>query len=245
MAEVDKNVVAQYYIDCELDNIVTGDSIKLREGTYSSNISRLLEALSFTYRANGVFDCIESGNYRWEERTVTLDEITLTGMGESLTEIIYGNEVQQEPIKFVEYIKNHSNDDRFRELQPKKVPQSRQTLILVEEKGILKMLDGSHRLLSMVMDGTKSINAYIAVVATDAAKPMVGDAIFLRLRKLWQQTEDPQFRDSIESTVVGMIKATSNGEQSVNAYWVEMAPNEKVRDAGQLLIDRSKVLAEC
>jgi hypothetical protein len=240
MAEVGKNEVARYYIECELDNIIMGENIQLRKDTYSSNISRLLEALSFTYRANGVFDYIESGKYRWEKRIVTPDEITLTGMGEHLTDIIYSDEVQKSPLKFVDYIKSHPGDDRFSELHPRTIPQSRQMVILREDEGVLKMLDGSHRLLSMVMNGVKGMNAYVAVVATDDAKPVIGDAIFLRLRKLWQQTEDPLFRDSIENTIVGMIKATSNGEQSVNAYWIKMAPNEKIRITGQLLIEKSK-----
>jgi hypothetical protein len=240
MVEVDRDEVARYYIECELDNIITGDNIQVRKDAYSSNMSRLLEALSFTYRANGVFDYIESGKYRWEKRIVTPDEITLTGMGEHLTDIIYSDEVQKSPLKFVDYIKSHPGDDRFSELHPRTIPQSRQMVILREDEGVLKVLDGSHRLLSMVMNGVKSMNAYVAVVATDDAKPVIGDAIFLRLRKLWQQTEDPLFRDSIENTVVGMIKATSNGEQSVNAYWIKMAPNEKIRITGQLLIEKSK-----
>lgn len=244
MVKVDKDVVARYYIECELDNIITGDNIQLRKDAYSTSASRLLEALSFTHRANDVFDYIENGKYHWEERIVTPEEITLTGMGEGLTEIIYSDGVQQNPLKFVDYVKSHSDDNRLRELQTKVVPRNRQMLILREDKGVLKMLDGSHRFLSMVMNGVKSMDAYVAIAVTDDAKPMVGDAIFLRLRKLWQQTEDPLLRDSIENTVVGMIKTTSNGEQSVNAYWVKMAPDEKVRVAGQLLIDKSKSLTE-
>lgn len=240
MTEVDKDVVAQYYIECELDNIITGGNIQLRTDTYSSNMPRLLEALSFTYRANGVFDFIESGKYRWIKRIVNLNEITLTGMTEDLTKIIYSDKVQQNPLKFIEYIKSHSMEDHFNELKFKTVPQNRQTLILREEDCMLKMLDGSHRLLSMIAGQVKSAPAYVAVLTIKDAKPMIGDATFLRLRKLWQQTEDISLRVSIEETVVGMIKATSNGERSVSNYWVRMAPSDEVRAVGQLLIDRAR-----
>lgn len=187
-----------------------------------------------------MFDCIESGKYQWEERTINLDDITLTGMSEDLTDIIYSDEVQQCPLKFVEYIRRHSDDDRFSEIQTTMVPQNRQTLLLREDNGTLKMLDGSHRLISMIMNGIKSTNAYVAVANSNGARPMIGDAIFLRLRKLWEQTADPLFRASIEKTVIGMIKATRNGEQSVDSYWVRMAPNEEVRAVGRRLVDESK-----
>ena len=80
MTTVDKDIVAKYCIECELDNIITGENIRLVEGLYSSSIPRLLEALSFTHRANGVFDYIENAQFTWQERTVSIDDITLTGM---------------------------------------------------------------------------------------------------------------------------------------------------------------------
>lgn len=239
MVEVDKQVVAQYYIECELDNIITGENIQLRKDIYSTNIPRLIEALSFTYRTNGVFDYVESDRYRWEERVVKPDHIKLTGMGEGLTEIIYSEKVQRNPLKFVEYIGSHK-DELFNELQPKPVPQDRQTIILKNDGEALEMLDGSHRFLSMIMGGAESVKAYVGIVANEKAKPMIGDAVFVRLRKLWQQTDDRQFRTSIEITVAGMIESTSNGKQSVHAYWVRMAPNEEVRTAGQRILQKLK-----
>lgn len=240
MTAVDKGTVARYYIECELDNIITGNDIQLREDGYSSNMPRLLEALSFTYRANGIFDYIEGGKYRWEKRVVSLEQIVLTGMGEALTDIIYSDEVRQSHLRFVDYIKNHSNDERLGELKPRIVPHDRQMLILREEQDRLEMLDGSHRLLSMVMNGVKSVEAYVAIAITEGPKPMIGDSVFLRLRILWQQTEDPLLKKAIENTVIGMIQVTSNGRQSVNAYWIKMAPTEGVRTIGRLLLETAQ-----
>lgn len=232
-------MVAKYYIECELDNIVVGDNIRLREGL-DSGMSRLLEALSFTYRANGIFDYIESNRFRWEERMVNIDDIMLTGMGEILTPVIYSDQVQQSPRKFVEYIQHHPDDEGFHELKPRNIPSNRKTIILREHDGKLLTLDGSHRFLSMIMNGETSVNAYVAVLADKNAKPMIGDTIFLRLRQLWQQTEDLAFKQSIERTVVGMIAATSNGVQSVEAYWIAMGPDDNIKATGKRLIEESK-----
>ena len=48
---VERDIVADYYSLCELGNIVDG-AIRLKKDLYHSNSVRLLEALSFTYRAN-------------------------------------------------------------------------------------------------------------------------------------------------------------------------------------------------
>lgn len=238
MSDVDKDEVAKYYIQCELDNIIVGDNIRLRDDAYSTDIPRLLEALSFTYRANSVFDYVEGGQSRWEKREVSIDDIVLTGMGEDLTEIIYGDQVQRNPRKFVEYIKSHQDDERLTQISSRHVSENRKTMILREDDGKLKMLDGSHRFLSMVMNGATSVSAYIAILADKSAKPMIGDTIFLRLRKLWEQTQDPVFKSSIEQTVLGMLAETENGASSVEAYWVSMAPNEELRLVGQRLINK-------
>lgn len=239
MNTLDKDTVATYYIECELDNIVAGDNIQIREGLYHSSLSRLLEALSFTYRANGVFDYIESGRFRWEERTVAVDDITLTGMGDVLTPIIYGPEVQRRPRTFVQYIRDHPDDERLHELKPREVPANRSTVLLRERDGEVTLLDGSHRFLSMMMNGATSVHAYVAVPIDTTTKPMIGDTVFLRLRRLWQETDDPSFRQSIEHTVAGMIAATSNGGRSVELYWVSMGPSDEIQAVGKRLIEQS------
>jgi hypothetical protein len=237
MTVVDRSMVAEYYIECELDNIVVGSNIQLKNDHYHSNTQRLLEALSFTYRANGVFDYVYGGQFRWEKREVAVDDIQLGGMGEYLTDIIYSKEIGQNPRKFVEYVKRHPEDERLHQLKPSVVPKNRQTILLRETQGGLKMLDGSHRFLSMIMGGADRVRAYVAVPVGTDEKPMIGDAIFLRLRKLWQQTDDVAFQRSIVSTVEGMIRASSDGKQAVKAYWVSMAPNEAVKSVGRQILE--------
>lgn len=236
MTTVDKDIVAKYYIECELDNIITGENIRLVEGLYSSSIPRLLEALSFTYRANGVFDYIESAQFTWQERTVSIDDITLTGMSPEITKVIYSDDVQQNPRKLIEFIRSHPGDRRFDEIQLGNIPDNRRTLLLREKNGVLKMLDGSHRFLSMAMGGITSFHAYVATVTDPDAKPAIGDTVFLRMRRLWQTTKNPDFKASIEKTVAGMVKETSNGAYSVQTYWIEAAPTKAVKAAGERIL---------
>lgn len=238
MTVLDKDIVAEYYIECELDNIVDADAIQLKKDLYHSSTARLLEALSFTYRANSVFDYVYGGQFRWEARTVRVDDITLTGMGEHLTEIIYSEHVQRNPRMFVEYIATHREDPRFDELKAAFVPGNRRTLLLREQGDKITMLDGSHRFLSMIMQGIEEFTAYVAVPLEFTDKPMIGETIFLRMRRLWQWG-DAEFKASIEHTVVGMIKETRDGKRAVEAYWVTMAPNDEVRATGREILHKS------
>lgn len=82
ISQVAKEEVIRYYIESELGNIVSGDNWQPSTALEGKDLERLLEALSFTFRANGIFDVIQSGQYIWQKRQVKLDEILLTGMGE-------------------------------------------------------------------------------------------------------------------------------------------------------------------
>jgi hypothetical protein len=240
MATVDNITVAKYYIECELGNIVDQDTVSLLANHYTSNPLRLLEALSFTYRLNSVFDYIANDRYRWEVREVAIDDIVLTGMGEVLTKVIYSEAIAQNVRKFIQYIAAHEGDSTFDELRRSSpVPKQKRTVILRQEDGILKMLDGSHRLISMAMAGAQHVNAYVAVIDNDTSLPKVGDAVFLRLRKVWTMTNDASVRSSVEGTVIGMIKMTEDGRRAVKSYWVDMAPSEEVRDAGARILESS------
>jgi len=236
MSIVSKDEVAKYYIRCELDNIVDSKAIKLKEGLYNTNVSRLLEGLSFTFRANSVFDYIESNQYKWEEREVSVDNILLTGLSGKLDELVYSDQIQQNPLKFVDYIQNHSNDELLEQFKPKDIPDDRQIILLRESNDKLMILDGSHRFLTMVMSGKRTVACYVAILADMNAKPFIGDATFIRLRKFWQQADDPAFKKSIEQTIIGMMASTVNGRDSVRAYWVDMAPNDEVKAVGKKLL---------
>lgn len=241
MTKVSKDEVARYYILCELEGILLGEA-HLADDTYHLDIPKLLEALSFTYRANSVFDYVESEKYIWKKEQVSVDDIVLTGMGESLTPIIYSEQVRQNPRLFAEYIKTKlSVDDPIVEqLRPRPVPESRRLMLLSYDRdGRIKMLDGSHRLISLVMDGVDSVDAYIAVQANPKGKHMVGDAIFLRLRHEWQLADDVIYREAIEATVTGLIRSSLDGEKAVQSYWIDMAPTDEVREVGLSLVEKS------
>jgi len=243
VGQVSKDEVARYYIQCELENLLKGN-IELADDAYHANIPRLLEALSFTYRANSVFDYVESDKYLWQKATVNIDDILLTGMGESLTQIIYSEEIHQNPRLFCDYLKKQFDDSSanikniFEQMKPRPVPRERQLILLRSDKeGELKILDGSHRLISLIMDGASEVDAYIAVLAYKDAKSMLGDAIFLRLRRVWQESKSDAYRQSIEDVVAGLMSSSTDGKQAVQSYWVSMGPTAEVREAGMRLLD--------
>jgi hypothetical protein len=239
---VDKGEVTRYYIQCELENIVKG-SVVLRDDAYHRNVPRLLEALSFTYRANGVFDCIENTGYRWQSSRVSIDDIALGGMGEALTKIIYSDEVKQNPRLFNEFLQERFNGselgtlDYLEQLRPRPIPEDRKIMLLrTNHEGQLCMLDGSHRLMSLIANGDTEVDAYVGILTDSSAKGMVGDAIFIRLRNEWRHTTDEEYKSSIERTIIGLMRMSTDGENAVKKYWVNDGPAEDVRSAGERLL---------
>lgn len=231
MNDIDREIVATYYIECELDNIIASKNLQLTESA-KANLPRLLEALSFTYRANLVFDYVMDERFTWEKRIVRVDDVTLTAMGEFVTPIIYSPEVQRSPRKMATYIKQHPDDEHMQGLRYRPVPENRQIILMRQDGDKIKMLDGSHRFLSLVMEGKEFIEAYIAKPANSNAKPMLGDAVFLRLRLQWQATDDPELKRAIEQTARGLVDQSSDGQTAISAYWVSMVHHTDVKAAG-------------
>ncbi|MGI6612409.1 MAG: hypothetical protein ACOX0Z_02445 [Candidatus Nanosyncoccaceae bacterium] len=233
MTKIDCKEVAKYYIECELDNISNG-SIKLHNNP--PDWPRLLEALSFTFRANGVFDFIMNPQNIWEKREVDANKIRLTGMGEGLTEIIYNPKIDRNPKRLAELIQKNPTDTRFANFKTRDVPENRQTIILRRSGDEMWLLDGSHRLLSMLMRGKSRFTAFIVTPTKSNTKPFVGDAVFLRLREFWRNSTNTNFKESIEKTIAGMVSESDNGYNSVKRYWIDDAPNEEVVKAGKRIL---------
>lgn len=237
--KVDHKEVAKYYIECELDNIIAGEDIKLHNGL--SDWPRLLEALSFTFRANSVFDFVMSYPNAWEKREVDADQIKLTGMRTELTKLIYSPEINRSPQKLIDFIQQNPGDPRLASLEVRTVPANRQTLILRQQNEELWLLDGSHRFLSMLAQGTTKFMAFIVTPNSDVLKPFVGDTIFLRLREFWRHSTDESFKKSIEETAAGIARESVNGRASIQKYWIDDAPNGDIRKVGKKILSTAEI----
>ncbi len=240
---VTREEVAQYYLEGELTNILDrSDSKLLPRNLSGKSLWRLLEALSFTYRANGVFHTVTDSSYDWYKASIPIDHIRMTSISPAINKILAKPEINQSPARFSAYLQRyfaaHIQDDpeQLNEFRPGNITKAHKTVILREQKGKgLGMLDGSHRMIALVAAGKTKVDAFIAVCNGKNSKPMLGDTTFLLLRKAFQATEKAEDREAILHVVKLLMAHSSDGRQAVQTYWVDHGYQAAAKAADPLL----------
>lgn len=109
LTPVERFDVAKYYLNVELRNVVTGD-FALRSDLTEHQLWRILEALSFTFRTNGVFHIISDRSFDWFSGEIAAKDIVLGGMSLPVTELIYSDQIKQDPIKLRDFLTGYFKD---------------------------------------------------------------------------------------------------------------------------------------
>lgn len=247
--KVSRDEVARYYLKSELPNIVktSGDDInKSIDLLDDKQLWRLLEALSYTYRMNGMFHLLTNDAYSWAEVELPMSAIALSGMTPATNKVVYSDQVNRDVTKFVAYLKQyfkehpHSDDDPegLGELRPTGGSIENSTLITIESRGKITIVDGSHRLLEMAQAGKQSVTVYAGLRGSKASKHMAGDSTFLTLRRLYDRYSTPEQREEILDVAAMLARSSTDGRRAVREYWIEHARNKKHKDAGKSIIER-------
>jgi len=169
---------------------------------------RVLEAMSFAHRINGVFRFVSDTARTWSEEEYSIGDLRLTGMNPSIDKITYSPEINQDPLKFrdhlLKYFKEYPHDDpegldffrpKGKEIRYPKI------LLRQEEKGLL-MLDGINRLVVPLLRGKKTIVAFVGKVTNPEGKPMVGDSVFVS--ELLARTGGEINANTLRASVAGL-----------------------------------------
>lgn len=244
--EINVNEVVKKYLLSELSKIFSGDEfqIELERGIDSLSekaLWRLLEALSFNFRLNGMFWCLSNNGFVWREEEVDCAQLTLTRMNPDIDAVTHSESIQNSPIAFrnylISYFENHPDDDpeHLGQFRPSGKSIQYPFIFLLEEEGKLKLLDGSNRLIAHISKGENKIRAFIGKKIREE-NSRIGDSVFWLLRRLYERTEDKEEKSSILSVVKMLIKSSSDGFDAVQNYWIKHAKTEEVKKVGQKLI---------
>lgn len=249
-ADVDRLQIARYYLESELPNILHDEGVEAHTLINNSvqrlsdkQTWRLLEALSYTYRINNVFALVSNAGYDWQEVELPLDAITLTGTRPHIDKIVYSEEIQQNPEKFARYLQAYfsehvqKDDDPLdlNEFRPRDEPIVHDTLIVRQtEDGLIKMVDGTHRLIARGMAGEGSFRCYCAVPNDEPALHHRGDSLFVTLRRAYLAM--PEHQDAILEVTKALAKDSLDGIDAVKDYWVTHARTDDARQIGQALL---------
>ncbi len=241
--------VGKYYLKVELSRIFPGKA----KGFIDAGIERLekrdfwrlLEALSVSYRLNGIFWCVSDSSFSWSEERIQTEGVIITGMTKAINKIIFSKEINQDPLKFrdflLKYFEGHKNDDpkKLGQLRPKREPIIYPRIMIKEEEGKLYIIDGMNRYIAQLLRDKKEITAFIGR-RTRKGKQMFGDSSFLLLRKAYQKGNEEE-KKAVLKIVEKLMKISSDGKSAVQDYWVELVYNNKeLREVGLSLLKKAK-----
>lgn len=244
--------IARYYLESELPNILHADSEQVHtlisasiQSLSDKQVWRLLEALSHTYRINSVFALVSSAGYDWQEIELSLDAITLTGVGPHIDKIVSSEEIQKNPEKFAHYLRAyfsehpHPDDDplKLNEFRPREQPPVHDVLMVRQDKeGRFKMVDGTHRLMVRSVLGETAFRCYCAVPNGKPDLRRRGDSIFVTLRSAYFAM--PEHQEAILEVAQALAKDSLDGREAVEDYWIAHARSSEGRRVGKMLLAR-------
>jgi len=207
---------------------------------------RMLEALSYTYRVNGMWRMLSDPAHHWIDIEVPVDLPVLTGLGKAhVDRFVRSKAIGRNPVRFAEhlaaYFAEHGRRDPegLAEFRPKRVPAARARIVVARRRDRFLMRDGSHRLLSLVQSGATTVRAYCALSNGTASAPMMGDAVAVTLNRLLVEDATNDADRSAILRVTELLAASSHdGRSAIERYWTELSPHKLVRSEGQALLER-------
>lgn len=238
--------IARYYLASEISNAINGDNLQVRPDLSEKELWRLLEAFSHTYRANGVFHFLTDDGFDWYQTDIPVERIAMTGMSPPLNQLIQSDEISSDPIKLRNYLhsyfQQHPREDddpeQLNECRPRPVTPGMDIIIVREDdKGIIKMADGSHRFLSLLVDDRPTVTAYYAKQNGQPHKHMMGDTIFLTMRRLYTHAQDEVEKQAILATTRALMRSSHDWREAIQTYWIDCHTTDETTTAAHKLLD--------
>jgi len=246
---ISKVEIAKYYLEVEFSKLFRNVSPeKIAEAVNSlteSKVWSLLEAMSFTYHLNGVFYKLAREGYIWNEEVWKVEDLLLTGMDSNVNKVIFSKEINGDAAKFKKYLLKYFNNHK--ETDPEKLFSYKPTkheikytkLLATEKDNKIAMLDGSHRLTEMLLNGAEKVTIFVGHpapgISEESKKTLVGNSIFILLTILYKQGTSEEKR-AVLTVVKELINTTLDGKEAAHKFWVERSRDEEIKTAGEALL---------
>jgi hypothetical protein len=248
-----KTEVAKYYLEIEFSKLFKNVATELINETISNlsenKVWALLEAMSFTYHLNGVFFKLSKEGYFWNEEIWNVEDLLFTGMDSNVNKVIFSKEINGDAVKFKNYLLNYfetykDNDpEKLFSYKPTGKPMEYTKLIATEKEGKIAMLDGSHRLTEMLLNGIKEVNIFVGHPTDEIPEKdkryLVGSSTLILLTILYKQGNEEE-KKAVLTIVQELIDKTLDGKEATRKYWVERMKDDEIRNAGETLLKAPK-----
>ncbi|HSH31459.1 MAG TPA: hypothetical protein VK963_02210 [Candidatus Saccharimonadales bacterium] len=247
--QVDPVEIAKYYLTVALTKLFEpGMAPEMRQAIAArvaqlegEELWRLIEAFSVARGLNDIFWYLSKETFSWSEEDWDASQIVLTGMAPAIDRVMCSEAVNRSPLKFRDYLRTyfqqHPDDDPdgLGVFRPSGRPIIYRHIFLRESDGRVLMLDGSHRLMELLLNGEDRVLAFVGR-GDPAGKTKIGPSVFRLLRLVYQQKP----AEGILQTVKQLMAASSDGAQAVQTYWVEHVRDEEIKQVGRKLLQETK-----
>lgn len=246
--------VAKYYLEVEFSKLFKVSSKEFNEEIVKSiselkdkNVWGLLEAMSFTYHLNGVFYNIAREGFEWKEEVWNTTDLVLTGMDPAANKVIFSEEIKGDAIKFKKYLTDYFNKYKNSGEDPEKLlsylPSNKKIfykkIIAKYQDDQLRMLDGSHRLIEMLLNDVKQVTVLtgypIHKNATEQPKTKTGKGLYILLTILYKHGDEKE-KEAIITTLKQLVKFSSDGADNAVKYWITNQHDTEIKKAGEIAL---------
>ncbi len=247
--DISQYEVARYYLKVEFTKLFPSVSLELIRDAIDNikdkNVFPLLEAMSFTYHLNGVHYNITREGYVWKEEIWDINKLVLTGMDPNVNKVIFSDEINGDVTKFKNYLLNYfeqnvdSDPQNLFSFKPTRKPINFPKLIAKVRDGQLRMLDGSHRLIEMLLTDVREVHVYAGHPVTqdsdEKQKTKIGASTFILLTIAYKQGNELE-KEAVITVTKQLMNKSIDGREIVQRYWVDSQRDTEIKEAGQLIL---------
>ena len=242
--------VGKYFLKSELGRVFpgTGEIRSLIDNRVDEingkEFWRLLEAISFSYRTNYVFRYIGNSGFSWSEERWNISQLTLTGLNPDINAITFSPEIDRSPIKFRDFLRKyfneHPGDDpqKLEQFRPVKRNVQFPRILLREDEGQILLLDGSNRLINLMLAGEEEIDAFVGRRNGKDEEVRIGDSTFILLKNLYLKGDEKE-KAAVLKVVRQLMDLSSDGKSAIENYWIRHASDEEMKKVGRRILRRS------
>lgn len=238
--------VAKVYLLAELGKIFPGENIQKElpqdiAALSEEQVWRLLEALSFTYRLNGVFWIISDTSFVWTQEILPCANVVLTGMNPQVDAVTHSPEINRDPLKFRDYLLKYfeeyptTDPEGLEQFRPGKILLKNPTILVTQNQDKFYLLDGSNRFIAQLLNGKTEVNAIVGR-KNGQGKIRIGDSTFWLLRHAYERCTEEAEKQAILLTVKKLMGISSDGKHAVQTYWVEHVMDQAQKKVGEQLL---------
>jgi hypothetical protein len=175
-----------------------------------------------------------------------VNDLVLTGMDSKANKVIFSKEVDGDAIKFKNYLLEYfagadeSDPEGLLSYRPSNREIVFEKLLMKESDGMIHMLDGSHRLVEMLLAGVGEVTAYVGhpenKEAEDNPKYRIGNSTLIMLTIMYKRGT-PEEKEAVLTLVKQIINSSVDGRDAVQKYWVDRQRDDEIKDAGLSILN--------